>query len=209
MRLLFTLILIIFVSGSSNAQTNSTGDVEPYDYDTTLKVGYTISFKVDDSLQYLYLKKRSKTIIELASTSRGLLYKNLGYVGTDFKDYFVLVHSFGSGNPNYIELIKKSTGRNALKEGAAWIDVDKKKEFILYSDNDVPNSKNKMTLYNTRTRQKQFFSYPSDIFNEPQILNRIQISRLTDKQFVIKYDTKKVSKRRFTAANMGIAASAA
>ena len=191
MRLLFTLILIIFVSGSSNAQTNSTGDVEPYDYDTTLKVGYTISFKVDDSLQYLYLKKRSKTIIELASTSRGLLYKNLGYVGADFKDYFVLVHSFGSGNPNYIELIKKSTGRNALKEGAAWIDVDKKKEFILYSDNDVPNSKNKMTLYNTRTRQKQFFSYPSDIFNEPQILNRIQISRLTDKQFVIKYDTKK------------------
>ena len=191
MRLLFTLILIIFVSGSSNAQTNSTGDVEPYDYDTTLKGGYTISFKVDDSLQYLYLKKRSKTIIELASTSRGLLYKNLGYVGTDFKDYFVLVHSFGSGNPNYIELIKKSTGRNALKEGAAWIDVDKKKEFILYSDNDVPNSKNKMTLYNTRTRQKQFFSYPSDIFNEPQILNRIQISRLTDKQFVIKYDTLK------------------
>ena len=191
MRLLFTLILIIFVSGSSNAQTNSTGDVEPYDYDTTLKGGYTISFKVDDSLQYLYLKKRSKTIIELASTSRGLLYKNLGYVGADFKDYFVLVHSFGSGNPNYIELIKKSTGRNALKEGAAWIDVDKKKEFILYSDNDVPNSKNKMTLYNTRTRQKQFFSYPSDIFNEPQILNRIQISRLTDKQFVIKYDTLK------------------
>ena len=191
MRLLFTLILTIFVSGSSNAQTNSTGDVEPYDYDTTLKGGYTISFKVDDSLQYLYLKKRSKTIIELASISRGLLYKNLGYVGADFKDYFVLVHSFGSGNPNYIELIKKSTGRNALKEGGAWIDVDKKKEFILYSDNDVPNSKNKMTLYNTRTRQKQFFSYPSDIFNEPQILNRIQISRLTDKQFVIKYDTLK------------------
>jgi hypothetical protein len=174
----------------------STGDVELYDYDTTLKGGYTISFKVDDSLQYLYLKKGSKTITELASTSRGLLHKNLGYVGADFKDYFILVHSFGSGNPHYIELIKKSTGRNALKEGAAWIDVDEKKEFILYSDNDVPNSKNKMTLYNIRTGQKQFFSFPSDIFDEPQILNRIQISKLTDKQLAIKYDTEKGSKTK-------------
>ena len=196
MQPLYILILTIFLSGSSNAQTKSTDDVEPYDYDTSLKGGYTISFKVDDSLQYLYFRQGSKTITKLASTSRGLLYKNLGYVGADFKDYFVLVHSFGSGNPHYIELIKKSTGKNALKEGAAWIDVDEKKGFILYSDNDVPNSKNKMTLYNIRTRQEQFFSYPSDIFNEAQILNRIQISRLTDKQFAIKYNTQKGSKTK-------------
>jgi hypothetical protein len=168
-------------------------EVEPYDYDTTLKGGYTISFKVDDSLQYLYLKKGNITITELSSISRGMLYKNLGYVGADFTNYFVLVHSFGSGNPHYIELIKKSNGKNVLKDGAAWIDVDEEKEYLLYSDNDVPDKNDKMTLYNIRTGQKQLFSFPTDIFDVPEVLNRIQISKLTDKQLVIKYDTEKGS----------------
>ena len=53
-----------------------------------------------------------------------MLYKNLGYVGADFTNYFVLVHSFGLGNPRQIELIKKSTGKNILKENAVWIDAD-------------------------------------------------------------------------------------
>ncbi len=70
---------------SLNAQVGSTGELEPYDYDTILKGGYTISFKADDSLQYLYLKKGNKTIGELASTSKGILYKSLGYIGADFR----------------------------------------------------------------------------------------------------------------------------
>ena len=196
MRLIYILILTIFFGISSKAQTVSTDDIEPYDYDTTLKGGYTISFRVDDSLQYLYLKKGKKTITELSSTSRGLPYKNLGYVGADFINFFVLVHSFGSGNPHYIELIKKTTGENVLKDGAAWIDVDKKKEFLLYSDNDVPDEKDKMTLFNIRTGQKQKFSFPTNIFDGPQVLNRIKITRLTDKQLVIKYDTEKGTKTK-------------
>ena len=196
MRPLFIFILVLIIGISSSAQTVSTGDVEPYGYDTTLKGGYTISFKVDDSLQYLYLQKGSKTIAELASTSKGMLYKNLGYPGADFKDYFVLVRSFGSGNPHYIELIKKATGKNILKEGAAWIDVNEEKEFLLYCDNDVPNAKNKMTLYNVGTGQRQFFSFPGDIFGEPEILNRIQIHKLSDKQLVIKYDTENGSRTK-------------
>ena len=142
-------------------------------------------------MQYLYLKKGNKTIIELASTSRGMLYKNLGYVGADFKDYFVFVHSFGSGNPHYIELIKKASGKNILKDGAAWIDVDEKKGFLLYSDNDVPDPKDKMTLYNINTGQKQNFYFPSAIFDGPEVLNRIQINKLSDTQLVIQYDTEK------------------
>jgi len=196
MRPLYIFIATIFISLSSNAQADSTDEVEPYDYDTTLKGGYTISFKVDDSLQYLYLKKGNRTVTELSSTSRGLLYKNLGYVGADFTNYFVLVHSFGSGNPHYIELIKKSTGKNVLKDGAAWIDVDEEKEYLLYSDNDLPDKKDKMTLYNVRTAQKQLFNFPGDIFAEPEVLNRIQISKLTDKQLVIKYDTEEGSQTK-------------
>jgi hypothetical protein len=200
MRPLYFFIVTLLFCFHSNAQTTISAndslpdEIEPYDYDTTLTGGYTILFKADDSLQYLYLKKSNTIITEIASCSRGMLYKNLGYVGADFKDYFVLVHSFGSGNPDYIELIKKVTGENILKQGAAWIDVIKEKEILLYSDKDVPTAKDKMTLYNVRTRQKQLFDFPSDIFGEPEILNRIQIAKLTDKQFVIKYYTENGSK---------------
>ena len=193
MRQLHILILTIFIGISSMAQTVSTQDLEPYAYDTTLK-GYTISFKVDDSLQYLYLKRGNKVISQLSSTSKGMLYKNLGYVGADFTNYFVLVYSFGSGNPHYIKLIKKTTGENVLQDGAAWIDADQKKEFLLYSDNDVPGKKDKMILFNVQTMQKQYFSFPSDIFDEPQVLNRIKIAKLTDNDLMIKYDTKEVTR---------------
>jgi hypothetical protein len=196
MRTPYILIATILLSVSLSAQTTSKDEVEPYDYDTTLKGGYTISLKVDDRVQYLYLKKGGRTITELAATSRGLPYKNLGYVGADFTSYFVLVHSFGSGNPHQIELIKKTTGENVLREGTAWIDADEKREFLLYCDNDIPNKKDKMILRNIRTGQKQFLSFPGDIFDEPDVLNRIQISKLTDKQLVIMYNTEKGSKTK-------------
>lgn len=196
MRPFFIFILTIFFSASLKAQTASTDDIELYDYDTTLKGGYTISFKADDSLQYLYLKKGNQTITELASTSRGMLYKNLGYVGADFSSYFVLVHSFGGGNPHYIDLIEKATGKNVFKNAPAWIAANEKQEYLLYSDNDVPSIKDKMTLLNIRTGQKQNFHFPNDIFDGPQVLNRIEVSRLTEKQLVIKYDTAKGSKMK-------------
>ena len=196
MRSFYIFILTIFFSLSSEAQEDFTQDVKPYDYDTTLKGGYTISFKVDDSLQYLYLKKGNKTITELSSTSRGMLYKNLGYVGADFTNYFVLVHSFGSANPHYIELIRKSTGKNLFENAPAWIDADEKKEYLLYCDCDVPDNKDEIILFNIRTGKKQYFKFPGDIFGGPQVLNRIQISKLTDTQLVITYQTEKGSKTK-------------
>lgn len=81
-------------------------EVEVYDYDTTLKNGYFLKFVVDDSLMYLNLVKDS-LIRELSSCSKGLPMQNLGYKAADFDDYFVLEHSFGGGNPHYIELIEK------------------------------------------------------------------------------------------------------
>lgn len=190
MRTFLIYVVTIFISFSSTAQSILPEDIEPYEFDTTLKGGYTISFKVDDSLQYLFLKKDSKLISELSSTSKGLPCKNLGYVGADFTNYFVLVHSFGAGNPAYIELVKKTNGENLLKDGAAWIDVDEKREYLLYSDTDVPDKKDKMTLLNVRTGQKQSFTFPNDIFDGPEVLNRIHINRLNKKQLVIKYETE-------------------
>ena len=190
MRPLLIFIATIFTSLSSFAQAYSTDDVEPYDYDTTLKGGYTISFKVDDSLQYLYLKKGNKTITELSSTSRGMLYKNLGYVGADFTNYFVFVHSFGSGKPHYIELIQKKTGKNILTDGSAWIDVDTIKQVLLYSKNDVPDEKDKMTLLDIKTLKQKEYSFPKEIFDGPEKLNRIELVNVTDKTFTIKYTYK-------------------
>ena len=53
-----------------------------------------------------------------------------------------------------------------------------------------------MTLYNVNTGQRQFFGFPSDIFEAPQILNRIQINKLTDEQLVINYHTEKGPKTK-------------
>lgn len=196
MRDFLIIFLTTFIVSSSNGQTVYTDKVSPYGYDTTLKGGYSLSFKVDDSLQYLYLRKRGKIVTELSSTSRGLPYKNLGYIGADFKDYFVLVHSFGGGNPHYIDLIKKRTGKNIFKNAPAWIGADERKEFLLYSDNDVPDKDDKMTLLNVSTGQRKYFKFPSDIFDGPQVLNRIRITRLTDKQLVVEYDTEKGTKTK-------------
>ena len=195
------IILFLFFYCHTSAQTpdsiiDTEDETEPYDYDTILKGGYTILYKTDDSLQYLFLKKGNKVISELSSTSKGLLHKNLGYVAADFKDYFVLAHSFGSGNPHNIELIKKTTGKNILKDWAAWIDFIEDKEMLLYSDNDVPSAKDKMTLLNVKTGQKQFFSFPQDIFDEPQVLNRISIENLTDNELVIKYETENGTRKK-------------
>jgi len=184
------LITTIFISVSLDAQIDSTDEIRAYEYDTTLKSGYNISFKVDDSLQYLYLKKHGKTITELSSTSRGLPYKNLGYVGADFKDYFVFVHSYGSGNPHYIELIKKVTGENILKEGGAWIDVDTIKQVLLFSKADIPDETDKMTLLDITTMKQKDYPFPKEIFAEPEKLNRIRLLNVTPKTFTIEYDYK-------------------
>lgn len=188
------IILTILLFGMSSSAQTEQDDIEPYDYDTTLKGGYSISFIANDSMQYLYLKKGKKTISELASTSRGILYKSLGYVGADFTSYFVLVHSFGSGNPNEIELIRKTDAKNILSDGAAWIGADEKMEYLLYCEKGVPTQKDKMVLYNVRTNKKQFFNFPQDIFNQPAVLNRIEMSQLTDKALIITYDTDDGSK---------------
>ena len=109
-----------------------------YEYQKKLTSGYRLAYYDDGELQHLVLKRSSTKIRELSTISSGLPQKNLGYIGADFRDYFVLVHSYGSGNPHEIELIQKSTGRNTISEGSAWIDVDQKKDMLLYSPADVP-----------------------------------------------------------------------
>ena len=191
MRLAYFFIPLLFFCTSLKAQEDSLSTIERYTYDTILKGGYKIIFNVDDSMQYLYLKQHHKIITELSSCSRGLPYKNLGYLAADFQNYFLLAHSFGSGNPTNIELIEKRTGKNILPNGAAWIDVIESKQMLLYSEQDVPGEKDQMVLYDIPTKKKQWFHFPKAVFGEPQVLNRISISKLTATALIIKYETEK------------------
>lgn len=196
MRAIYPTILALIICCASYAQSSARNELASYGFDTTLKGGYSISFKVDAEQQYLYLKKGKRRIAELSSTAKGLPYKNLGYISADFAACFVLMHSFGGGNPHYIELINKSTGHNFLKSGAAWIGADEKKGYLLYCDKDVPQKSDKMVLLNVHTQQRQYFLFPNDIFDEPEILNRIVIVQLTDTKFMIRYDTQRGSKTK-------------
>ena len=199
-KLIFILALLFYYNSFAQKPVSTNDDMEeepePYEYDTVLKGGYTILFKKDDSLEYLYLKNGNKIITELSSCSRGMPYKNLGYVAADFKEYFVLAHSFGSGNPPIIELIKKVNGKNIIKDWSAWIDVIEDKEMLLYCENDVPGAKDKMILLNIKTGQKRFLNFPVDIFDKPQVLNRISIDKLSDKELIIKYETENELKKK-------------
>jgi hypothetical protein len=111
----------------------------------------------------------------------------LGYVGADFKDYFVLVHSFGGGNPHWIQIFQKSTGKNILNKWYFWIGVDTASQTILYSRTDVPKPKDKMTLLDLKTMEHKDYPFPKKIFGEPEILNRIKLLNVTDTTFTIKY----------------------
>lgn len=187
-RLLLCLITAALLFGYGvYGQRRSSETSKRYEYQTNLKGGYRLAYFDDGKLQHLTLKRGNRTIRELSSLSTGLLQKNLGYVGSDFRYYFVLVRSFGSGNPHYIELIKKSSGRSILKNGSAWIDADQKKELLLYSEHDIPTSADKIVLMNIRTLQKEHFPFPEDVFGEREVLNRIRIKKITSSTLVILY----------------------
>lgn len=183
-------------SVSMNIQKEDTlsNQVEPYDYDTTLKGGHNLSFKVDDSLEYLFLRTGS-VLKEISSCAKGLPYKNLGYKSGDFTDYFVLAHSFGAGNSTHIELIDKKTGRNILENDAVWIDADEPKQLLLYYlENDT--KKDELVLYDVKGKQRSYYSLPREIANVPIPTNDIRIDTITDAKLVIVYSSNGVEKKK-------------
>jgi hypothetical protein len=87
MRPIYITILVTVLHLLASAQDAALPVQESHD--KTLKGGYIISFLEDNQSQYLYLSKGGNRIKVLSSTSKGLLRKNLGYVGADFQDFFV------------------------------------------------------------------------------------------------------------------------
>lgn len=201
MRALFIIILIMMYCAIGQAQNTINKQVQPYKFDTILKSDYTIYFATDDSIEYLYLKKRGKIINKLSSMSKGLSYLNLGYVGADFKNYFVLVHSYGGGNPHWIEIFRKSTGRNILNNSGFWIGVDTTSKTLLYSKTSVPKPNDKMMLLDFNTMEQKNYLFPDEIFGAPEILNRIDLLNVTDTTFKIKYSFNNWKTKKYKTYN--------
>lgn len=203
MRPFYFLILPILFQSCTNKSNDSTtiknlqtktlqrdsreSELGPYRFDTTLKGGYTLVYRVDDTAQYLYLEK--DTIIrEIASADIDVSQKELGFKVADFKGYFILGHLSGSANnPNYFELIEKKTGNSVLPNtGTGFIDADESEEIFLYGD-DVPNKGDSFILYNIKNGHKTEYQFPNEIFDGPDVLHRISIKRVNKKNLEIEY----------------------
>jgi hypothetical protein len=190
-------LIVIGTSPAVFAQnSNPCADEQPYDYKTKLKGGYRIVFKTRKELKYLFLYKGNHRVREIADASCGLLHKNLGYVGADFRDYFVLVHSFGSGNPHEIELIKKTSGKNVLKKDVFWIGASEEMEILLYCRVGVPSQRDGMTLLRMRTGKRNFFRFLRKRFGEPAALIRIEKVTFEKARLSIRFNTNGVDLTR-------------
>lgn len=132
-------------------------EYEPYIYDTILRGGYNLKFKVykdektNEKLQSLTLRKGEDEIAVLNETPFPALFKNLGYIGADFDSSFVFVQSFGSGNSHSIQLIDKSTGQE-LRKGT-WVDAEESEQVLLYIENEHEENE-RLVIYDVKNRNE-------------------------------------------------------
>lgn len=179
-------------TNSENSQYSPERDYNRF-FKTALKGGYHVKYLRDSQYQYIVLKKDAKILDTINDADIGeSRLKALGYVGADFNNYFVFVNSFGSGNPNYIKLIEKKTGKNVIEKGSSWIDANEKKEVLLYANEGW----NKMTLYDIKYKSKKIFPLPSDLPSFPERLKNIELVVVTKKYFKIAYGTETAKKKK-------------
>lgn|GEM_PF-3968674 len=186
LAVVLTLLTTAAVSGQ---QRNLCAEERSYDYPTNLKGPYSLIFKVDLEFKYLYLYKKNRRLATLSFVSCGLLHKNLGYVAADFVNSFVFAQSYGAGNPTNIQLIQKSNGKNRLRSGrnTCWIDADERRSLLLFSEDCVPELSDRMILLNVETGKKRYYAFPRFMFEDPEILRRIEISSVRKNSITLKF----------------------
>ncbi len=177
--------LEVINKAEADSMENEEEDIPTYRYDTLLKSGYKLRFKFNDSAQLLILMHKDSLIRELSSVERSELPKTLGYKAADFDNYFAFVKSFGSGNPHVLQIIKKETGE-VIRNGA-WIDANEKKGYILYSPKPIPQPGDSMVLINMNSMVEKKYEFPSDIFDGPEVLNRIKLKNVDSDGLSLEY----------------------
>lgn len=195
-----TIVLSGLFATVSAQESNLCSSESDYDYQTTLTGGYRLVFHTSNDLKHLTVYKGNQRIRRLNSVSCGLPNKNLGYVGADFQDYFVLVQSFGSGNPHYIELIRKSNGRNVISREACLIDSSEKFSLLLYSEACTPDRMDSFAVLNVKSGKKHYLRFPEFMFVDTAVLSRIKISSISKVRLTLKFEDfqgKVVSEKTF------------
>lgn len=168
-----------------------------YDYQTDLKNGYRIEYRVyvepdyPDTLQTIFLMKGQNEIKDLnGGSSYGLPLKNIGYIGADFDSSFVFVQSFGTGNPHYIQLIEKETGQEMRK--GTWVDADENEQVLLYIENEHEQNE-KLLIYDVKNENEII----STGFEKSKCVehvigglrNCVEIDTVTPNKIVLKIDS--------------------
>lgn len=163
----------------------------PYPSDTILSNGYHLVFryfqrnKNSNIEQTLILKKEKKLIDTLNTLGYAAPHKNLGYLGADFKDYFALINSFGSGNPHELTLIRK-TDAKIIKKGY-FVDNFKNPDLLLYANENLDSLK----IYNIRKNKdfgiEKIEKIKLDDFTYYQISDRIKIEKIENGIIFISY----------------------
>ncbi|RKR08291.1 hypothetical protein C8C83_5528 [Flavobacterium sp. 90] len=170
-------------------------EIEPYDFDTILKNGYHLSYRVykdnveGDSLQSLTLVKGNRDIKTLSETSYPMLHKNLGHIAADFGDSFLFVQSYGSGNPDEMQLIKKENGIS-LKEGVI-VDLKEDQKVLLYIEN-LHEANEELRLLDLKNNTEKLITDFNNLSctNAGGLRNCVKIDTVTQKEIVIKTDSE-------------------
>lgn len=80
---------------------------------------------------------------------------SLGEVWYDFNDTFVFNSGDGSGNPRYMRLIEKQTGKT-LEDGT-FLYANEEKNIVVFQENNKDNELN-LTIFDLKTRDKIYLS---------------------------------------------------
>ena len=142
---LVCMLLLCLAYTGVHAQNDE--DVPEYKFDTTLSRGYSLVYKTDDSLQYLYLRHGSK-LTQISYEEKYNKQSLLGYIAYDFDEYFVLLHTMhvvGNQDPMMFDLVEKKTANVVFKGDY----IDAKDSLILFHAQDT------MRLYNIYTKKNR------------------------------------------------------
>jgi len=172
--------ILLLCSACTSLHAQDDEDKPEYKFDTSLSHGYSLVYKTDDSLQYLYLR-HGKNMSQISWEYKENKQSMLGYIAYDFDKYFVLLrtlHVFRNEIPMDFELFEKETAKVVFKGYY----IDAKDSVIL-----LHNQRN-MELYNIRTEKIESFDFPKlDNAFSDRLINMIRIKGITPHALTITY----------------------
>ena len=161
--------------------------VSDYNFDTTLKGGYKISYIKNDTAQYLYLDKGNMhKLLSVAENDESV--KLLGVKLADYTECFVLghpLHILNNENPIPFELYNKITGDTLLT--GYFIDANEDKNVLLYYTATKESVSDSMTLLDVTQHKKEKFKFPGINTNDIRLINRIHLKEITTNSFSIEF----------------------